>query len=38
VLENNENVQINKDKYKNYKEEYKDAVLTAIEKERKSHG
>ena len=31
-------ITVDKEKYKNYKEEYKNAVLTAIEKERKSHG
>ncbi len=31
-------ITIDKEKYKNYKEEYKNAVLAAIEKERKSHG
>ena len=37
ALTNDTEVIIDEAKYKNYKEEYKEAVLAAIEKERLSH-
>lgn len=37
VIENKEEVSVEKLKYRNYKEEYKNLVLTAIEKEKKNH-
>jgi L-aspartate oxidase len=37
ALEGEPYVSVDASKYKNYKEEYKEAVLAAIEKEKKSH-